>query len=84
MYFTMVDFIADGKTYSRRAGSMTPSFNVARNKAAKKRGYIVDEQGHMVGQAFDASLPKFIGKVTCERGSINKLCNIGSGEDCFA
>lgn len=74
MYFTMVDHIEDGKTYSRRSGAMTPSFNAARNRAAKKRGYIVDEQGHMVGQAFDASLPKYIGTIN----------NIGSGEDCYA
>lgn len=80
MYFTMVDHIEDGRTYSRRVGSMTPSFNTARNKAAKKRGYILNEQGHMVGQAFDASLPKYIGRI---EGSINKLRNIGSGEDCY-
>ena len=74
MYFTMVDHIEDGVTYSRRSGAMTPSFNVASSRAAKKRGYIVNEQGHMVGQAFDASLPRYI-------GSIN---NISSGEDCYA
>jgi hypothetical protein len=74
MYFTMVDHTEDGKTYSRRSGAMTPSFNVARARAAKKRGYILNEQGHMVGQAFDASLPKYIGSIS----------NIGSGEDCYA
>ena len=82
MYFTMIDIVENGKTFSRRAGAMTPSFNTARTKAAKKRGYVLDEQGHMVGQAFDPSLPKYIGDVTS--GSINKLVNIGSGEDCFA
>ena len=79
MYFTMVDTVEDGKTFSRRSGSMTPSFSVASRKAAKKRGYVLDEQGHMVGQAFDPALPKYVGDV----GTINKLTHVGSGEDCF-
>lgn len=80
MFFTMVDHIVDGKTYQRRVGKMTMSFKTACNTAVKKHGYIMNESGHMVGQAFDPMLPKYVGDVR----SINKLVNIGSGEDSYA
>lgn len=74
MFFAMVNHTEDGKNYPRRVGAMTPSFEKAKAKAVKRKGYVTDESGHIVAQAFDASLPRYIGN----------LVNIGSGEDAFA
>lgn len=73
MFFTMVNHIENGRHYPRRFGQMTQSFETAKRKAVQRRGYITDESGKMVAQAFDASLPRYIGNIV----------NIGSGEDCF-
>jgi len=73
MFFAMVSHVEDGKTYTRRIGAMTQSFETAKRKAEKRKGYIVDECGKMVAQAFDASLPRYIGNIT----------NISSGEDAY-
>ena len=73
MFFTMVNHVVDGKTYQRRVGAMTQSFETAKRKAEKRKGYVVDEGGKLVAQAFDASLPRYIGT----------LVNISSGEDAY-
>lgn len=73
MFFTMVNHEVHGKHYPRRFGQMTNSFEVAKRKAVQRKGYITDESGKMVAQAFDASLPRYVGNII----------NIGSGEDCF-
>jgi hypothetical protein len=73
MFFTMVNHVYGGKHYPRRVGPMTNSFDTAKRKAVQRKGYIVDESGHMVAQAFDATLPRYVGSLT----------NIGSGEDAF-
>lgn len=73
MFFAMVNHKVDGKNYPRRVGQMTQSFEQAKAKAMKRKGYITDESGHMVAQAFDDSLPLYVGK----------MVNIGSGEDAY-
>jgi hypothetical protein len=73
MFFTMINHVEDGTTYQRRFGRMTKSFEVAKKKALERKGFIQDEGGNLVGQAFDPSLPKYVGK----------LINIGSGEDLY-
>lgn len=82
MFFGMVSHKVDDKTYLRRVGQMSPSFDRVKALVVKKKGYILNESGEMVGQAFDASLPRYVGPV--DNGTINNvLKNIGSGEDCF-
>ncbi len=82
MFFGMVSHKVDDKTYPRRVGQMSPSFDRVKALVVKKKGYILNEGGEMVGQAFDASLPRYVGPV--DNGTINNvLKNIGSGEDCF-
>ena len=73
MFFAMVTHVEGNKHYPRRVGPMTQSFETAKRKAIQRKGYITDESGKMVAQAFDATLPRYIGNLT----------NIGSGEDCF-
>jgi hypothetical protein len=73
MFFAMVNHKVDGKNYPRRVGAMTQSFETAKAKAVKRKGYITDESGNMVAQAFDESLPRFVGN----------MVNIGSGEDAY-
>ena len=82
MFFGMVSHRVHGKEHPRRIGKPSMSFNTVKAVVAKRKGYIVNESGDMVGQAFDASLPRYVGPV--DTGSINNvLKNIGSGEDCF-
>ena len=71
MFFVQKDSVIDGVTYTRRVGEMTQSFNVAKNKAMKRRGYIVNESRKLIGQAMDPYAPLYLGE----------LCNISSGED---
>jgi len=82
MYFGMVSQQVGDKNYPRRVGKMSLSFDTVKATVVKKKGYIVNESGDMVGQAFDPSLPRYVGPV--DNGTINTaLKNIGSGEDCF-
>jgi len=86
MYFTMVDHVVDGKTYPRRVGVMTPSFKQASAKAVSRKGYVVDESNHIIGQAMSPFLPKYIGTDMGEvkgRSINNRLINISSGEDAY-
>ena len=82
MFFGMVHHKVDDKNYPRRIGQMSMSFEKVKALVVKRKGYIVNESGEMVGQAFDASLPRYVGPV--DNGSINNMLkNIGSGEDAF-
>ena len=74
MFFVQQDQRIHGKTYTVRIGKMTTSFEEARRKAIKRRGYIVDESRRLIGQAMDAYAPFYIG---------DKV-NIGSGEDVYS
>jgi len=65
---------------------LTPSFKAAREKAIKKRGYVVDESNHVIAQAMSPHLPKYIGNDTGSsngRTINNRLVDIGSGEDSY-
>jgi hypothetical protein len=66
----MVSHVEDGKTYTRRVGSMTMSFKAAKEKAIKKHGFVVDESNRVVAQAMNPHMPKYVGDFV---GSINEL-----------
>ena len=70
MFFVQRDFSDSDKTYTRRVGRMTKSYDVAKRMAARCNGYIVNEHRKMVGQCMDSGAPLYVGKL-----------NIGSGED---
>lgn len=74
MFFVLADKVEDGKTYTSRVGKSTLSYDTARNKAMKCKGFIVNESRKLIGQAMDPSMPKYVGD----------LKNIGSGEDSYA
>jgi len=74
MFFVQKDSLIDGKTYTSRVGNMTTSFEEAKRKAIKRKGYIVDESRRLIGQAMDETAPMYLGQ----------LKYVGSGEDCFA
>ena len=80
MFFAMEDRVIDGKTYSRRIGSMTMSFERAKKIAIKNQGYVVDETNNIIAQAMKPELPLYVG---AEPSPATKLQYIGSGEDCF-
>jgi hypothetical protein len=83
MFFGMVQHRVGDKEYPRRIGQMSPSFEKIKALVVKRKGYIVNESGDMVGQAFDPELPRYVGPV--DNGTINNvLKNIGSGEDAYA
>ena len=73
MYFVMADTHMGMRTFSRRVGKPTENLEVAKRRAQVHRGYILDYHHKMVGQAYAAHLPFYIGK----------RVDIGSGEDVF-
>lgn len=76
MYFGMRYHKENGKVYQRRVGPASNSFNTVKAVVVKHKGYIQDETGKVIAQAFNKDLPLYIG---AEEARIN----IGSGEDCF-
>ena len=71
VYFVMADTVMGLRTFSRRVGSVTTNLEVAKRRAKACRGYILDQSHKMVGQAFAAHLPMYVG---------HKV-SIASGED---
>jgi len=74
MFFVLADQVENGKTYTSRVGRSTLSYDTAKNKAIKSKGFIVNESRKLIGQAMDPTLPLYVGD----------LRNIGSGEDSYA
>ena len=72
-YFVMADTVIGLRTFSRRVGKSTTNIEVAKRLATVHRGYILDQSHKMVGQAFAAHLPLYVGRKV----------SIASGEDCF-
>ena len=73
VYFVMADTVVGLRTFSRRVGKSTLNLEVAKRLAVTHRGYILDQSHKMVGQAFAAHLPMYVGRKV----------SIASGEDCF-
>ena len=73
VYFVMADTVVGLRTFSRRVGKSTYNLEVAKRLAVTHRGYILDQSHKMVGQAFAAHLPMYVGRKV----------SIASGEDCF-
>ena len=71
MYFVMQDTAMGLRVFSRRVGKPTMNLETAKRLAIARKGYILDQSHKMVGQAFAAHLPFYIGKKV----------NIASGED---
>jgi len=86
MFFVMVDHVVGKKTYPRRVGQPTQSLFTASKIAIEKRGYILNESRDLMGQAYDHTLPSYIGSINKAPVSDNvqQLINIASGEDCYA
>ena len=73
MFFVMKDIRMDKTTFSRRVQRPTMSLETATRCAIRHGGYILKEDHSLVGQAFNPSMPMYIGR----------SINIGSGEDCY-
>ena len=72
MFFVQRDISFSDKTYTRRVGKMTSSFDIAKRIAARCNGYILNEHRKMVGQCVDIGAPMYVGKL-----------DISSGEDVY-
>lgn len=73
MFFVMADTIVGNKVYQRRVGAATQNLTTAIRKARVVKGYVQNENGDMVAQAFNENLPRYVDAVV----------NIGSGEDAY-
>jgi len=73
MFFVMKDIIFGGSCFSRRIKAPTVHIKTARAIAIKYKGYILNEDRELVGQAVNSSLPLYI----------DDTIDIGSGEDCY-
>ena len=74
MFFVMCDTQCrqTGRVYQRRVGAMTTSLMRAKRNAVRVKGYIVNEGGELIAQAYSEKLPRHVSSIK----------NISSREDC--